>query len=133
MSREIIQPNSVHSTAGVGYSHAARAGDMIFLAGQISLDRDGNLVGVGDIEAQATQVYRNIEAILSELGASFADIVKTTTFLTRREDLEGFRRARDRVFSDPFPPNTLLFVSSLAHPDYMIEIEVIAHIGQDKR
>ena len=128
MPREIIQPNSVHSTLGIGYSHAARAGETIYLAGQIALDRDGNLVGAGDIEAQTAQAYQNIGAILSELGGSLDDIVKMTTFLTRREDLDGFRRARNRVFSDPFPPNTLLFISGLAQPDYLVEIEAIAHL-----
>jgi len=126
MSRKIVHPNSVHSTTGVGYSHAARVGNTIYLSGQIPLDRDGNLVGAGDIEAQAAQAYHNIEAILTELGASMDDIVKMTTYLTRRDDLDGFRRARNRVFSDPFPLNTLLFVSGLAHPDYLVEIEAIA-------
>ena len=128
MSHEIYQPKSVHSTAGVGYSHAARFGDMIYLAGQVALNREGRLVGVGDIEAQTMQVYSNMEAILGELGGLFENILKMTTYLVRREDLEGFRSARTRMFSDPFPPNTLLFVSGLAHPDFLIEIECIAHL-----
>lgn len=74
------------------------------------------------------QVYSNIEAILGELGSLFENIVRMTTYLTRREDLEGFRQARTQRFSDPFPPNTLLFVSGLAHPGYLVEIECIAHL-----
>ena len=126
MAREIIQPNSVHSTPGVGYSHVAKAGDTFYIAGQIALDVDGNLVGKGDIEAQVHQAYANLQAILDELGGSLDDIVKMTTYLTDRSQLDAFRRVRDRFFSDPFPPNTLLFISGLAHPDYLIEVEAVA-------
>ena len=128
MTREIIHPSSVHSTAGVGYSHVARAGDTVYIAGQIALDPDGNLVGKGDIEAQTQQVYANLQAILEELGGSLEDIVKLTTYLTDRSHLDAFRRVRNRFFTDAFPPNTLLFVSGLAHPDYLVEIEAVAFL-----
>ena len=126
MDREIIQPKSVHSTAGVGYSHVARVGDTVYIAGQIALDRSGNLVGKGDIEAQAQQAFENLQAILKELGGSLNDIVKLTTYLTDRSQLEAFRRVRNRYLRDPFPPNTLLFISGLAQPDYLVEIEAVA-------
>ena len=128
MAREIIHPASVHSTAGVGYSHVARAGDTVYIAGQIALDAGGNLVGKGDIEAQTQQVYANLQAILEELGGSLEDIVKLTTYLTDRGHLDAFRRVRNRFFTVAFPPNTLLFVSGLAHPDYLVEIEAVAYI-----
>ena len=128
MAREIIHPVSVHSTAGVGYSHVAKAGDTVYIAGQIALDADGALVGQGDIEVQTHQVYANLQAILEELGGSLEDIVKLTTYLTDRGHLEAFRRARNTFFSDAFPPNTLLFVSGLAHPDYLVEIEAVAFL-----
>ncbi|MDE3000021.1 MAG: RidA family protein [Gemmatimonadota bacterium] len=128
MAREIIHPASVHSTAGVGYSHVARAGDTVFIAGQIALDPDGNLVGKGDIEAQTQQVYTNLQAILEELGGSLDDIVKLTTYLTDRSHLDAFRRVRNRFFTDAFPPNTLLFIVGLAHPDYLVEIEAVAYL-----
>ena len=128
MAREIIQPVSVHSTAGVGYSHVAKASDTVYIAGQIALDVDGNLVGKGDIEAQTHQVYANLQAIIEELGGSLEDIVKLTTYLTDRSHLEAFRRVRNRFFRVPSPPNTLLFVSGLAHPDYLVEIEAVAFL-----
>ncbi len=126
MACEFIQPKSVHSTAGVGYSHVAKVGSTVYLAGQIALDPAGALVGAGDIEAQAQQVYANLQAILEELGGSLKDIVKMTTYLTDRSHLGAFRRVRNRFFSDPFPPNTLLFISGLAQPGYLIEIEAVA-------
>jgi 2-iminobutanoate/2-iminopropanoate deaminase len=130
MPRKIIHPKSVHSTAGVGYSHVSRVGDTLYIAGQIALDRGGQLVGKGDIELQAQQVYANLSAILEELGGGLDDIVKMTTFLTDRAHLDGFRRVRNCTFSEPFPPNTLLFVSGLAQPDYLIEIEAIAVLSR---
>ena len=126
MAYKIIKLKSVHSTEGVGYSHVAKAGNTVYIAGQIALDVDGNLVGKGNIEAQTLQVYANLQAILEELGSSLDDIVKMTTYLIDRSQLETFRRVRDRFFSDPFPPNTLLFVSGLAQPDYLVEIEAVA-------
>ena len=128
MAREIIHPVSVHSTAGVGYSHVAKAGDTVYIAGQIALDADGALVGRGDIEAQTQQVYANLQAILEELGGSLDDIVKLTTYMTDRSHLDAFRNVRNRFFSDAFPPNTLLFVSGLAQPDYLVEIEAVAFL-----
>ena len=132
MSREIIQPTSVHSTAGVGYSHVARVGDTLYIAGQIALNPSGHLVGKGDIESQAQQVYANLAAILKELGGDLSDIVKMTTFLTDRRHLDGFRHVRNGVFSEPFPPNTLLFINGLAHPDYLIEVEAVAVISSSR-
>jgi len=129
MSGQIIQPQSVHSTAGVGYSHVAKVGNTLYIAGQIALDPTGSLVGKDDIEAQAQQVYANLQSILKELGGTLNDIVKMTTYLTDRSQLAAFRRARNRAFSDPFPPNTLLFVSGLAQPDYLVEIEAVAILG----
>jgi len=126
MVRQIINPESVHSTAGVGYSHAAVAGRTVYIAGQVALDSDRNLVGKGDIEAQAHQVYCNLKAILEEIGSGLGDIVKTTTYLTDRSQLDALRRVRSSFFREPFPPNTLLLVSGLAHPDYLVEIEAIA-------
>ena len=90
--------------------------------------REAIWLGKGDVEAQTHQVYANLQAILEELGGSLEDIVKLTTYLTDRSHLEAFRRARNRFFTDAFPPNTLLFVSGLAHPDYLVEIEAVAFL-----
>ena len=63
-----------------------------------------------------------------ELGGSLEDIVKLITYLTDRSDLEPFRCVRNRHFTDPFPPNTLLFISGLAQPEYLVEIEAVAYL-----
>lgn len=128
MPHEIIHPKSVHSTRGVGYSHVARVGNTYYIAGQIALDRDGKLVGKGDVEAQCRQVYANLRAILEELGGGMQSIVKLTTYLTNPAHLQSFRNVRNATLREPFPPNTLLFITALASPDYLVEIEAIAVI-----
>ena len=124
MAHEILKLKSVHST--VGYSHAARAGNTLYIAGQVAQDVGGNLVGKGDFEAQARQVFANLKSIMEEAGGSLQNIVKMTTLLTHYNYIGAYRNARNEYFSDPFPPNTLMIIESLALPDYMIEVEAIA-------
>ncbi|MBW1960337.1 MAG: RidA family protein [Deltaproteobacteria bacterium] len=124
MAYEIVKFNRVHPA--VGYSHAARAGNTLYIAGQVAQDVEGKLVGKGDFEAQARQAYTNLKNIMEEAGGSLGNIVKMTTFLTHHNYVETYRRVRNEFFSDPFPPNTLLIVESLASPDYLIEVEAIA-------
>jgi 2-iminobutanoate/2-iminopropanoate deaminase len=126
MERRIISPRSVHSTAGVGYSHVARAGDTLYIAGQVALDKEGRLVGEGDAEAQVRQAYANLRSILEEMGGSLDNVVKFTTYLTSRQHLDAFRKVRGETLKAPYPPNTLIFVQGLARPEYLVEIEAIA-------
>ena len=124
MSREIVSLKNMHPT--VGYSHVARAGNMLFLAGQVAKDKEGNLVGIGDLEVQVRQVYTNLKTILEECGGGLRNIVKMTTFLTHFSYVETHRNVRNEFFQEPLPPNTLLIVESLAIPELMVEIEAIA-------
>jgi len=124
MAHEILKLKSVHPT--VGYSHVAKAGNTLYIAGQVAQDIQRNLVGKDDFEAQAHQVYKNLKNILEEAGGSLQNIVKMTTFLTRYSDIETFRSVRNKYFPEPCPPNTLLIINSLALPDFMIEVEAIA-------
>lgn len=124
MAHEILKLKSVHPTAG--YSHAARAGNTLYIAGQVAKDSDGQLVGRGDFSAQARQVFTNLKNILEESEASLGHIVKMTTFLTDIRYRDVFRDIRREFFGEPFPPHTFLVVQSLAMPDYLIEVEAIA-------
>jgi 2-iminobutanoate/2-iminopropanoate deaminase len=124
MAHEILELNSVHSTAG--YSHVAKAGNTLYVAGQVAKDKEGRLVGKGDFETQVRQVYTNLKNILEEAGGNLRNIVKMTTFLTHYNYIETYRNVRDEFFQEPYPANTLLFVESLALPDFMVEIEAIA-------
>ncbi len=124
MVHQILKLKSVHPT--VGYSHAAKAGNMLYIAGQVAQDVDGHVVGKGDFKAQVRQVYKNLKNIMEEAGGSLQNIVKMTTFLTHYNYIETYRSVRNEYFSEPFPPNTLLIIESLALPDYMIEVEAVA-------
>jgi len=124
MAHEILKIKSVQPPSG--YSHVAKAGNTLYIAGQVPRDVNGNLVGKGDFEAQARQVLSNLKNILEEVGGGFQNIVKTTTFLTHFSYRETFRNIRAEFIPEPFPPNTLVVVESLATPEYMLEIEAIA-------
>ncbi len=124
MVHKILKLESVHST--IGYSHAAKAGNTLYIAGQIAKDVDGNIVGRDDFKKQARQVHENLKNILEEAEGSLQNIVKMTTFLTHYGYIETYRSVRNEYFPEPCPPNTLLIVESLALPDYMIEVEAVA-------
>jgi enamine deaminase RidA (YjgF/YER057c/UK114 family) len=124
MAHEILKLSSVHST--VGYSHVAKAGNTLYIAGQVAKDIEGHLVGQGDFETQVRQVHTNLKNILDETGGNIQNIVKMTTLLTHYNYIETYRSVRDEFFQEPHPPNTLLIVESLALPDFMVEIEAIA-------
>jgi 2-iminobutanoate/2-iminopropanoate deaminase len=126
MAHEILHPKSVHETTDRGYSHAAKAGRTLYIAGQVARDIRGNLVGKGDFEAQARQAYANMRNILQEAGGDLQNLVKTTTILTHYSYLESYRKVRQEVFGGIMPPNTLMIIESLASPDFLIEVEGIA-------
>lgn len=124
MAHEILKLSKVHPTEG--YSHAAKAGNTLYIAGQVAKDLEGNLVGKGDFGTQARQVFTNLKSILDEAGGRIENIVKMTTFLTHFDYIETYRNVRDEFIQEPYPPNTLLIVDSLAMAEYMIEVEAIA-------
>lgn len=99
---------------------------LLFIAGQTGVDADNNVVGKGDAAAQTEQVLKNMKAVLDEAGASFADIVKITTYITDPRFRDDINPARRKYLGDNPPASTLVVVSGLANPDYLVEIEAIA-------
>jgi len=124
MAHQVLTLTSVHEPTG--YSHASRVGNTLYIAGQVAKDRDNNLVGRSDIEAQVRQVYANLASILEETGGRLENIVKMTTFLTDLASIGSYRKVRNELFAEPYPPNTLVIVQSLFSPEYLVEIEAIA-------
>ena len=114
-----------------GYSHAvAFQGRLVAVSGQVPHDADGRLVGRGDPEAQARQVFANLEAALAAAGATMDHVVKLTVFLTDMADLAAFRKARDEfIRADTPPASSLVRVSGLVNPEFRIEVEALAAIG----
>lgn len=107
---------------------ARRVGDLVFLSGQASIGDDGSIVGEGDFDAQLKQTFANVERILKAAGGDFSDIVKVTIYLTDMGNFPKILDARKRYFTPPYPADTTVEVTSLALPELMIEVDVIAAI-----
>lgn len=126
-NKRYLNPESMH--APTGYTHVVETTGMrtVYIAGQIALDPQGNLVGLGDMAAQAEQVFRNLDAALKAVGARFGDVVKVTYFITDMTQAQAVRTMRDRYFPpDRLPAGTLVEVSRLARDEFLLEIEAIA-------
>ena len=127
-----INPPELGTPPGYSQVVEVSAGRIIFIAGQTAVDRDGNVVGNNDFAAQAAQVFRNLDVALRASGCTAANLVKLTVFLTDMDNLASYREARNRFFATVTPPAapavTLVEVSKLYGPDFMIEIEAIAAV-----
>jgi len=125
-----INPPELGTPPGYSQIVEVTARRMIFIAGQTALDAGGNLIGKNDFAAQAGQVFENLTIALRAAGCTAANLVKLTVFLTDIQNLARYREARNRFFASVTPPAapavTLVEVSKLYGPDFMIEIEAIA-------
>jgi enamine deaminase RidA (YjgF/YER057c/UK114 family) len=119
--------------APAGYSHVvvAQGGRTIYIAGQLAVDKDGNLVGRDDFRAQVKQVFENLKARLEEGGATFKDVVKLNYYLTDASDLQGLRETRNGYINTENPPaSTLVVVKQLVREEYLLEVEAIAVVSE---
>jgi enamine deaminase RidA (YjgF/YER057c/UK114 family) len=124
---QLLNPATLPPPPGYSQVAVAHPGTLIVIAGQVALDTKGAVVGPGDFELQASQVFRNLMAALAAAGAGPRDLVKLTTFVTDISELALFRRVRDR-FLDPshLPASTLVQVPALFRPELLIEVEALA-------
>jgi 2-iminobutanoate/2-iminopropanoate deaminase len=124
-TKQIIKPKN--SPAAVGpYNHAVRIGDFLFCAGQIPIGpKDGNLIS-GDIRAQTERVLQNVKAILDDQNLTFANVVKSTVFLTNLADFAGMNEIYGKYFTENFPARSTIQVAALPK-GANVEIEVVAH------
>jgi enamine deaminase RidA (YjgF/YER057c/UK114 family) len=130
MPRELVNPSSIHPPPG--YSHIAKAtgSRLAFVAGQAAIDKDFDIVGVGDLDAQTRQVMANLNHALAELGASWDDVVKATVYTTRPNEYETIGRAMSEGMGGADPPAQVIAgVSGLALPELLIEIELVVALG----
>lgn len=130
----IFNPDSLGAPLGQ-YSHVTRvrASEFLFIAGMLSADKDGNVIGAGDFHAQCRQVFANLEAALQANGADYSNIVQFTTYLVHSQSIEEFMKFRlehfPRMFpSGAYPPNTLLMVDRLVQEPFLVEVQTIAAI-----
>ncbi|SUZ48664.1 uncharacterized protein METZ01_LOCUS1518 [marine metagenome] len=104
---------------------------LIYIAGQVSVDSSGSLVGKGNVVAQTRQALKNIGHVLAAAGASFSDVVEFTTYVVGRPSVQGYIQGRSEVYPEmypdsDFPPNTLLVVAGLVDEDFLVEIKAVA-------
>ncbi|HLX14303.1 MAG TPA: RidA family protein [Bradyrhizobium sp.] len=136
MSADINIYNPEELGAPMGqYSHVTRvkASEFLFIAGMLSGDAAGNVIGEGDFDAQTTQVFRNVEAALKSADGSWANVVQFTTYLVHSQDIPKFMAFRLREFPKMFPdgkypPNTLLIVDRLVKESFLVEVQTIAAV-----
>ena len=135
LERTILNPSEVTSPLGA-YSHSVLVspGKLLFIAGQVAVDRNGNPVGAGEVKAQTRQVFQNLAGVLSGTGASFSNVVEFTTYLVGRESVQPFIEARNDIFPTiypgrDYPPNTLLIISGLVREEFLVEIKAVAALA----
>lgn len=124
--RHVVAPAGV--PAGRGYSQVVTGeGRLVVISGQVAMDERGELVGPGDPEAQARQVFENLGRCLAEAGVGFEDVVKLGFFVLDMAYLPALRAARDAVIDTAKPPaSTLVQVAGLFAPGYLLEVEAWA-------
>jgi enamine deaminase RidA (YjgF/YER057c/UK114 family) len=127
MPASITRSNPATVRAPTGYTHAIEIRNperWLIISGQVGMAPDGSIPDSG--EAQIAQAFANLRAVLEANGMTPANIVKTTVFLTDRGLLQAYRSTRGAVFGDHAPASTLLFISGLADPRFVVEIEAEA-------
>jgi 2-iminobutanoate/2-iminopropanoate deaminase len=114
------------------FSHATMAearGRLVFISGMTARRADGSIAGVGDIEAQTRQVCENIKAAVEEAGGSMDDVCRVDVFVRNMEHFDLIHKVRRDYFKPPAPASTMVEVCKMTSPDYLIEINAIAVIG----
>ena len=121
----------LHMEDEFGYAQAVKVGDTIYLSGQVSLDDEGNVVGIGDMETQVRQAYTNIKKVLAQYDASIENIVDEVIFVTDMETVSSAAliKCRREIFSGtPVVASTVVEISRLAFPELMVEIKCVAKV-----
>ena len=131
---EIYNPEALGAPLGQ-YTHVTRvkASEFLFIAGMLSADKDGNIIGERNFDAQCTQVFANIEAALKSADADFSNVVQFTTYMVHSQWIPEFMEYRLREFPKMFPdgkypPNTLLLVDRLVQEPFLVEVQTIAAV-----
>jgi enamine deaminase RidA (YjgF/YER057c/UK114 family) len=133
LQKAVIQPENIYESTSYPFSQAirVRAGEMLFIAGQPAMDVDANTVGIGDMEAQTRQVYKNLGIILESVGASFSNVIELTTFIVGRENLpahlEVISELYPTLFPDgKYPADTVDIVDGLYLEEFLLEVKALA-------
>jgi enamine deaminase RidA (YjgF/YER057c/UK114 family) len=128
---EFVKPEGLAPANGYSHVVVAQPGKLVFVAGQVAMDRQGHLVGKGDLRAQAVQVFENLKTALAAAGATFDDVVKITWYVKgyNPQYLPTLRDVRNNYVNKANPPaSTLVSVASLFQDDYLLEVDAVASI-----
>jgi reactive intermediate/imine deaminase len=111
-----------------GYSHVVTAppGQTLYISGQVALDESGKVIGAGDMQAQAKQVFENLRIALNAAGADFSNVVKLNYYITDVSQVQKVRDVRNQFIQSDFPASTLVEVKALVRAEFMIEVDAIA-------
>jgi enamine deaminase RidA (YjgF/YER057c/UK114 family) len=129
---KIFSPDVLGKPLGQ-YSQITRvkASEFVYIAGQLATNREGQIIGADDFDAQCVQVFANIETALKSVGAGWGNVVEFTTYLVHSQDIPKFMTYRKRAFpgffpDGAYPPNTLLMVDRLVQEPFLVEVKTIA-------
>ncbi|WP_199440080.1 RidA family protein [Umezawaea beigongshangensis] len=132
MAITLVNPEGLPKVDVYRQVSVATGSKLVFVAGQVARDADGNRIGEGDLAAQLEQCYLNVATALAGVGASFDDVAKLTVYVVDWTAdkmplfLEGVARASAKLGGTPVPPGTLIGVAALAEPDLLVEVEATA-------
>ena len=132
MPVECVNPDGLPTPETYSHVTIATGNTMVFVAGQVSEDAAGTVVGVGDMAAQARQAFANLGRALAAAGARPDQVTKITIFVAnyRRDHLAQIEAGRRTLFGDHKPADTLIGVATLTRPEYLIEIDAVAVIDR---
>jgi enamine deaminase RidA (YjgF/YER057c/UK114 family) len=126
MARQVIEPQG-------GISQGTRVANHVFLSGQVAFDEGGELVGEGNAEAQAEQIFRNIERVLGKAGAGLDDVTLLTAYLTDAAHFPAYSAVKRRHFPSDPPAGTTVIVAGLLDARFLLEVEVHAVVAEPER
>lgn len=129
MPAEFLNPASLCPTFGWTHVVSVTGGKTIYISGQVGINEKGEVVGKGDLKRQTEQAFENVRLALAAVGGTFKDVVKTNLYVVgfRPEHIAIIREVRSRyVWAEHPPSSTLVGVSALVGPDWLIEIEAVA-------
>jgi enamine deaminase RidA (YjgF/YER057c/UK114 family) len=124
---ELLTPNTMPRSVGYSQVATVTGGTIVFVAGQVALDKSGNVVGKDDFRAQVQQVFENLKAAIEAAGGTFDDVIKLNSYFLDLSHLPEFREVRDKYVNVKNPPtSTAVQVPRLFRPEFLVEIEVVA-------